>query len=99
TEWGTSPLRCEVDPAAPFDEFVSFLDRERDTLLIRSAAGIPELPELHVHLNDGSQETTIAGLDVTIEVHADTGALEVAYSTQHYVESTARAFLTRLVRI
>ncbi len=75
TEWGTLPLRCEVDPAAPFDEFVSSLARERDTLSIRSAAGVPPaLPELHVHLNDGSQETTIAGLDVAIDVHADTGA-------------------------
>lgn len=99
TEWGTLPLRCEVDPAAPFDEFVSSLARERDTLSIRSAAGVPALPELHVHLNDGSQETTIAGLDVAIDVHADTGALEVAYSTQHYAESTVRAFLSRLVRI
>ncbi|GAA3185611.1 hypothetical protein GCM10020255_082030 [Rhodococcus baikonurensis] len=99
TEWGTLPLRCEVDPEAFFDEFVSSLARERETLVLRSAAGVPELPELHVHLDDGSQETAITGIDVAIGVHADTGALEVAYSTQHYAESTVRAFLSRLVRI
>ncbi|MDP1465727.1 hypothetical protein, partial [Klebsiella pneumoniae] len=62
TEWGTLPLRCEVDPEAFFDEFVSSLARERETLVLRSAAGVPELPELHVHLDDGSQETAITGI-------------------------------------